>query len=57
MIHMIRKNFRNRFSLFNANDFTNIPLDTSNGYLGSDNITHTDIKRIRDGKMGGKHFE
>ena len=54
---MIRKNFRNRFSLFNANDFTNIPLDTSNGYLGSDNITHTDIKRIRDGKMGGKHFE
>ena len=56
MIHMIRKNFRNQFRLFDANDFTKYPLDESNGGIGSNGITHTDIKRIREGRLGGQFW-
>ena len=56
MIHMIRKNFRNRFSLFDATDFTKYPLGASPGFLGSDGITHTDINRMRTGKLGGQFW-
>ena len=47
---MIRSNFRNRFGLFDATDFKNYSLNGTNG------ISHTDIKRIREGRMGGQFW-
>lgn len=49
---MIRSNFQNRLSLFDLNDLTKI-RDRLNGTKG---ITHTDIKRIREGKLSGQFW-
>jgi membrane dipeptidase len=50
MIHMIRKNFRNQIREYNLTDFKTYTLNGSNG------ITHTDIKRMREGRMGGQFW-
>jgi hypothetical protein len=47
---MIRSNFRNRFDKFDATDFKNYSLNGTNG------ISHTDIKRIKEGKIGGQFW-
>ncbi len=49
--HMIRVNFKNRFGEFNLEDLQKNPnLNGTNG------ITHTDIKRLRDGRLGGQFW-
>jgi hypothetical protein len=48
---MIRVNFKNRFGEFNLEDLQKNPnLNGTNG------ITHTDIKRLRDGRLGGQFW-
>lgn len=49
---MIRKNFQNRFEKFNFNDL--VPLKES--LLGTDGVTHTDIKRLKEGKLGAQFW-
>jgi len=46
LIHVIRKGFRNQFSLFDLEDLTKYNL----------NFTHTDIKRMKQGKLGGQFW-
>ena len=48
---MIRVNFKNRFSEFDLNDLKNNPnLNGTNG------VTHTDIKRLQEGRLGGQFW-
>jgi hypothetical protein len=49
---MIYKNFKNNLSKFDFNDMKPYK-DAMNGTSG---VTHTDIKRIREGKLGGAFF-
>ena len=46
--HMIRKNFKNQFGQFN---FTDMKASVLN-----DAITHTDLIRIKEGKLGGQFW-
>ena len=49
---MIRANFKNQFGKFNLEDLlTQISqLNSTNG------VTHTDIKRLKEGKLGGQFW-
>ncbi len=48
---MIRKNFKNQLSKFNLNDLKSIQ-----NTLESQNITHTDLTRIKQGKLTAQFF-
>jgi membrane dipeptidase len=49
---MIRDNFQNQFKKFDLNDLTPFrPLMNGTG-----GITHTDIKRLRQGKVGAQFW-
>ena len=50
--NMIRKNFKNRFAKLNLNDMKSI----QSIFLDAKGITHTDIKRIRQGKLGAQFW-
>jgi membrane dipeptidase len=47
---MIRENFQNQFSKFELNDTTiyNLP--------GTNQVTHTDLKRLAKGKLGAQFW-
>jgi len=48
---MIRANFKNRFGDFDLEDLIKNPnLNGTNG------ITHTDIKRLHEGRLGGQFW-
>ena len=47
---MIRENFFNEFKKFDFNDLTHNVLNGSSG------ITHTDLRRINEGKLGGQFW-
>jgi membrane dipeptidase len=50
--HMVRKNFKNRFGEFNFTD-----MRQHVGRLnGSNQITHTDLTRLRQGKLGAQFW-
>lgn len=49
---MIRQNFKNRFGQFDFEDFL-IIKGTLNG---TGNVTHTDRKRLKEGKLGGQFW-
>lgn len=46
---MIRKNFRNNIEAFYLEDMTQSMLNVTN-------ITHTDIKRINEGRLSGQFW-
>lgn len=46
---MVRKNFRNNIESFDLNDMTTVMLNVTN-------ITHTDLKRIREGRLRGQFW-
>ena len=50
--YTIRLNFKNRFSEF---DFEDI-LAIKNRLNGTDYITHTDEKRLKEGRVGGQFW-
>ncbi|CAF0784069.1 unnamed protein product [Brachionus calyciflorus] len=50
--HMIRTNFMNRFGQFDLNDMKQSLISST----GKEGITHTDIKRIREGKLSGQFW-
>ena len=47
---MIRENFRNQFSKFDLNDTTKYNLN------GTSNVTHTDLERLKKGRLGGQFW-
>jgi hypothetical protein len=49
---MIRKNFQNQFSKFDINDMEPFRPEMQ----GTNNITHTDIKRLRAGRVGAQFW-
>ncbi|CAF0784089.1 unnamed protein product [Brachionus calyciflorus] len=51
--YMIRENFQNRFGKFDLNDFSKIdPFEIQ----GTDGVIHTDILRLKKGKLGGQFW-
>ena len=50
MPNLIRKSFQNRFSKFDFNDMKQSLSNVENA------ITHTDIKRIKEGKLGAQFW-
>jgi hypothetical protein len=49
---MIRKNFENQFKKFNFTDITKIKEQLN----GTSGVTHTDLTRIKQGKLGGQFW-
>jgi membrane dipeptidase len=49
---MIRKNFANQFKKFNFTDITKIKEQL----VGTSGVTHTDLTRIKQGKLGGQFW-
>ena len=49
---MIRNNFKNQFELFDLNDMK----ESLKKLNKSDSVTHTDIKRIKEGKLSGQFW-
>ena len=47
---MIRENFRNQLEKFDLEDMTKYNL------AFTENVTHTDFKRLREGKLGGQFW-
>ncbi len=52
MPYFIRKNFKNQFSKFNLNDLKSI----ENTLVETQGITHTDLQRIKIGKLTAQFF-
>ena len=50
--HMIRENFKNQFSKFNFTDMTQFREQL----LGTNGVTHTDINRLKKGKIGAQFW-
>ena len=50
---MIRENFRNIFKRFDLNDM--LKLD-KNELSGTNGVTHTDLRRLDQGKIGGQFW-
>ena len=49
---MVRKNFKNKFNEFDFNDLTKI----RNKLNGTNGVTHTDILRLKKGKIGAQFW-
>ena len=49
---MIRKNFQNQFNRFDFNDMTKFKEQM----LGTEGVTHTDILRLKEGKLGAQFW-
>ena len=52
--YFLRTNFKNQIAHFDLED---VKIYLSNSSLtGTDNVTHTDLKRIEQGKLGGQFW-